>query len=77
MNIRNQTMGVGRGGRGAIPPWILKLLAKMVVFSILRGKKQISPLFPPWKKIWENPLLAPLEKIFPTPMNQTEMMKHK
>jgi len=31
---------------------------KKVVFSISRGKKQISPLPPPWKKIWENPLLA-------------------
>jgi len=36
---------------------------KKVVFSISRGKKQISPLLPPlWKKFWENLLLAPLWK---------------
>jgi len=51
-------MGVGR--EGARPPWILKLLAKKVVFPISRGKKQISPLLrPPWKKFWENPQLSP------------------
>jgi len=51
-------MGVGGGwhGWGLGLPWILKLLAKKVVFSISRGKKQISPLLPP------------LEKILPTPM---------
>jgi len=32
------------GGAGPCPPWILNLLAKRVVFSISRGKKQISPL---------------------------------
>jgi len=31
-------------------PWILKILAKKVVFLVLSGKKQISPfLAPPWK----------------------------
>jgi len=41
-------MGVGRGGRGTLPsPWILKLLAKNVSFSISRAKKQISPLLAP------------------------------
>jgi len=60
-------MGVGRGGHW--PPWILKLLAKEFFFSNSRGKKQISPhLAPPEKKNWEKPLLAPLEKILPTPM---------
>jgi len=32
----------------------------MVVFSISMAKKQISPLLAhPWKKFWQNPLLAP------------------
>jgi len=49
-------MGVGRGSRGALPPYILKLLAKKVVFSILRGKNQSSPLLtPPWKKSFRHP----------------------
>jgi len=54
-------MGVGSGDRGDLgPPWILKLLAKKVVFSISRGKNQISPLLDrPWKTFLENPLLPP------------------
>jgi len=37
-----------KGGAGRTnPPWILKLLAKKVVFSISRDKKQISPLLAP------------------------------
>ena len=53
-------MGVGRGSREALTPWILKLLAKKVLFSISRGKNQISPFLAlPWKKVWEYPLLAP------------------
>jgi len=47
------------GEGGAKTPWILKLLAKKVVFPISRGKNQISPLLVPRKKFWENPLLAP------------------
>ena len=41
-----------------------------VVFSFLRGKKQISPLLAhAWKNFWENPLLPhPVKKILPTPM---------
>jgi len=62
-------MGVGRGEREALAPWILKLLAKKVVFSISRGKKQISPLLaPPGKNFGKIPYWPPLEKIFPTPM---------
>jgi len=62
-------MGVGRGAGGPTPPWILKLSAKKVVFSISRGKKQISPLLAPLEKFWENPLLPPpLEKFLPTSM---------
>ena len=65
-------MGVGWGGQGVpFPPWILKLIAKNIIFSISRGKKQISPLLaPPWKNLWENPLLAPLEKVPPTPVDE-------
>jgi len=52
----------GRAG-GALTPWILKLLAKNVIFSISRGKKQILRLLPaPWKNLWENPQLAPWKK---------------
>jgi len=47
-------------GRGAYPPRILKLLPKKVVFSISRGKKQISPLLPLTpEQNWENPVLPP------------------
>jgi len=47
-------MGVERGVKGS--PWILKLLAKKVVFSISGGKKQILPLLaPPWKFLGKSP----------------------
>jgi len=54
--------GRQKGGMGL--PWILKIPAKKVVFSISRGKKQISPLlaflgkipyWPPWKKSFQRP----------------------
>jgi len=45
------------GGFG--PRWILKLLAKKVVFSISRGKNQISPLLTPLEKILSNPPTCP------------------
>jgi len=49
--------GEGQGGLSAL--WILKLLAKKVVFSISMGKNQTSPLLPPpWYKFWENSLLS-------------------
>jgi len=61
-------MGVGREGRGAFPPWTLKVLEKKVVFLVFSGKKQISPLLaspgknfekspsgPPWKKSFRRP----------------------
>jgi len=35
----------GKGG------WILKILAKEVVFLVSSGKKQISPLSPPTRKL--------------------------
>jgi len=31
------------GAGGLLPPWILKLLANKIFFSISRGKKQNSP----------------------------------
>jgi len=34
------------GGGGLFSPWILKFLLKKVVFLVLNGKKQISPLSP-------------------------------
>jgi len=44
-------MGVRRGGRGALSPWILTFSAKKVVFFVLSGKNQISSLLPPSGKI--------------------------
>jgi len=48
----------------------LKFSAKKVVFSVLSGKKQISPVlfWAPLEKFWKNPLVPPLEEILPTPM---------
>jgi len=45
-----------RKGAGGISPWILKYLAKNVVFVVLSGKKQISPLLATiWKKFGKIP----------------------
>ena len=49
-SISTEDMGVGRGA---------KLLAKKVVFSILRGKKQISPLVAPLEKLLGKSSTAP------------------
>jgi len=46
--IANSTMGVGRVGKA---PWILKFLPKKGCFLVSSGKKQISSLFPPPRKI--------------------------
>jgi len=57
-------MGFGRGGRGEPrPPWVFKISAKKIVFLVPSGKKQISPLLPPWK----NALVTPLAKAFRRP----------
>ena len=70
-------MGVGRGGALG-PPWILKLPAKKVVFSISRVKNQISPLLaPPGKNFGKIPYWPPLEKILPTPMAFTNIFLKK
>jgi len=57
------------GAEGAKAPlWILKLLAKKVVFSISRGKKQISPLLaPPGKAFVKIPYWSPWKISFQRP----------
>ena len=69
--LKLETMGVGRGGGrgGALPFWILKLLAKKVVFSISRGKNQISPCVPPplEKILGKSPTGPPWKKSFRRP----------
>jgi len=52
-------MGVGRG---ALPLWILKLLAKNVVFSILRLKTKFHHFWPPLEKGLGKFLTAPSAK---------------
>jgi len=36
----------------------------------LSGKKQILPLLAPLENFWKNPLVTPLEKILPMPMDE-------
>jgi len=56
------------GEGGAKTPWILKLLAKKVVFPISRGKNQISPLLvPPEKILGKSPTGPPWKKSFRRP----------
>jgi len=47
----------------------LKISAKKAVFLVSSGKKQISPLLAPHRKIFEKSNSALLEKILPTPMH--------
>jgi len=51
--------GAGVGGRagGIASLWILKFLAKKVVFLVFSGKKLIS--IPRLDKFWKNPLVLP------------------
>jgi len=68
-------MGVGRG---PWPPWMLTFLAKYIVFLVLSGKKQFSPLLAPhWKNFGKILQYLPLEKILPTPMNQAALMSRR
>jgi len=54
------TLATWASERGGKAPLDFETISKKVVFSISRGKNQISPLLaPPWKKFWENPLLLP------------------
>jgi len=48
--------------------WILKILAKTVVFVVSSGKKQITTFGPPIKILGKSPCGLPLEKILQTPM---------
>jgi len=49
-------MGVGRGDRGAFPPWILKLLAKKGCFFNFEGLKTNFTTFgPPGKNFGKIP----------------------
>jgi len=57
------------GAGGATSLWILKILAKKVVFLVLSGKK-ISPLLTPAGKIFEKSPSDPLKKILPTPVHE-------
>jgi len=44
-------------------PWILKIAANKVVFLVLNGKEQISPLLAPFQNFIKNPLVVqPFEK---------------
>ena len=71
-------MGVGRGAGGPWPPWILKLLAKKVVFSLSRGRNQISPrLAPPERILGKSPTGLPLEKSFRRPCSLSFTKKHR
>jgi len=49
------------GGQTLALPWILKILAKKIVFLVLSGKKQILPLLATLEKFWKNPLVPPLK----------------
>jgi len=68
-----ETMGVGRGGaRRGLAFLVLEIISKKVVFSISRGKNQISTRLTPLEKILgKSPTGPPLEKILPTPMVET------
>jgi len=53
--------------------WILKLLAKNVVFSSSRGKNQISPLLgPPEKKFGKILYCPPWKRSFRRPCNDRQ-----
>ena len=61
-------MGVGRGGRGALGPWILKISAKKGCFRSFEWEKSnLTTFSPPTKILYKSPS-APLEKILPTTM---------
>ena len=67
-NQRGSHMGVGREGRGANPPWILKISEKTGCFlSFALDKPNFSTFGPP-RKILEKSSSVPLEKILPTPV---------
>jgi len=62
-------MGVGKGrqGRPWSPPGFLKFQQKKVDFLVSKGKKQISPLLPPYKNFGKFPWWPPWKKFFRRP----------
>jgi len=62
------------GGReGAWPPWILKFSAtKGIFFGFEWEKTNITTFGPPGKILEKSPSAPPLEKILPTPMNESK-----
>jgi len=50
---------MGVGSSGFARPWILKLLAKKVIFLISKGEKQISPLLAPLENFLGKSPIAP------------------
>jgi len=64
----NTPMGIGRGAGGPSPPGYWNYEQKKVVFSIARGKNQISPLLPPpGKNLGKSPTGPPWKKSFRRP----------
>jgi len=62
-------MGVGRGDRGPWSPLEFESFsAKRLCSWFPVGKNKIHHFWPPLEKFWKHPLVAPLEKILPTPM---------
>ena len=57
--------------QGGLSPWILKIIPKKVAFLASSGKKQISLLLAPLRKILGNLLVPPLEKSFRGPWSLT------
>jgi len=68
-------MGVGRGAVGALVTSDFENFSKKGCFLSLQREKKISPLLAPPRKILENPLVAPLEKI-PRPMLVMRLVWH-
>ena len=68
-------MDVGRGKGGLVPLWILKISAKLVLFFVSVGKKQISPLLapPPWKSFGKVSWWIPWKKSFRRPCLGNDM----
>jgi len=59
--------GVGRGEQA--PTWKLKFFAKKGYFLTFESEKTNFATFAPLEKFRKNPVMAPLEKILPTPMS--------
>jgi len=53
---------------GALAPLDCEIISKKGCFFNSEWQKIFTAFGRPWKKFWENSLLAPLEKILPTLM---------